>query len=130
MGLVAVIAAYIVTSRRVPIVSRRVGVTVAVRWVTVTVAVRRIAIAVGLRRDRAADYRCGNAGADPATYTPRLRRLRGNKGCCGNTGSRDNGRDRLAHGGILQDVATPQGGIANLLTLLWEKRRNVPVDVE
>src|SRR5258705_3313457 len=101
MGLVAVIAAYIVTSRRVPIVSRRVGVTVAwvavavvgriavtvvgriavtvaVRWVTVTVAVRRIAI--GLRRDRAADYRCGNAGADPATYTPRLRRLRGNKG--------------------------------------------------
>jgi hypothetical protein len=63
-----------------------------------------IAIAIGLRRQRAADYACGDAGADPATQTSRLRRLRGSKGCCGNTGSRDNGCDRLAHG-VLQDIA-------------------------
>src|ERR1700716_3045782 len=77
-GLVAVVPACIVTARRVPIVSRRVGV--AVRRVTVAVAVRRIAVtvavtvtvAVGPRRERAADYGCCNAGADPATQTPRL----------------------------------------------------------
>src|SRR5207253_7334136 len=113
-GLVAVVAACIVTSRRVPIVSRRVAIrritvtvrriTVTVRRITVTVAIRWIAIAVGLRRQRAADYACGDAGADPATQTSRLRRLRGSKGCCGNTGSRDNGCDRLAHG-VLQDIA-------------------------
>src|SRR5258708_35201733 len=121
-GLVAVvIAARIITPRRVPIVSRRVAVrritvtvrritvavrriTVTVRRITVTVAIRWIAIAVGLRRQRAADYACGDAGADPATQTSRLRRLRGSKGCCGNTGSRDNGCDRLAHG-VLQDIA-------------------------
>src|SRR6266404_2846036 len=113
-GLVAVVAARIITSRRVPIVSRRVAVrritvtvrriTVTVRRITVTVAIRWIAIAVGLRRQRAADYPCGDAGADPATQTSRLRGLRDSKGCCGNTGSRDNGCDRLAHR-VLPDIA-------------------------
>src|SRR6266536_2119462 len=119
-GLVAVVvSACIVTSRRVPIVSRRgdvavrrITVTVAVCRITVTVAVPRItgavrritgtvairwiAIAVGPRRQGAAYYACGDPGTDPATQTSRLCRLRGSKGCCGNTGSRDNGCDRLA----------------------------------
>src|SRR2546428_777672 len=106
-GLVAVVAACTVTSGRGPIISRRAAIrriTVTVRRITVTVAIRWIAIAVGLRRQRAADYACGDAGADPATQTSRLRRLRDSKGCCGNTGSRDNGCDRLAHG-FLQDIA-------------------------
>src|SRR6266705_2092212 len=103
-GLVAVVvSACIVTSRRVPIVSRRgdvavrrITVTVAVCRITVTVAVRWIAIAVSPRRQGAAYYACGDPGTDPATQTSRLCRLRGSKGCCGNTGSRDNGCDRLA----------------------------------
>src|ERR1700730_17652459 len=132
MALVAVVAACIVTSWRVPIVSRRVDVggiavrritvtvairwitvtvairwitvTVAIRWITVIVAIRWIAVTVCPRPQRAADYSSSAARADPATQTPRLRRLGGSKGCCGNTGSRDNGRDRLTHG-VLQDVA-------------------------
>src|SRR5258708_28320383 len=72
-GLVAVVAARIITSRRVPIVSRRVAVrriTVTVRRITVTV--RRITVPVAIRQ-RAADYACGDGGADPATQTSRLR---------------------------------------------------------
>src|SRR5258705_13914834 len=97
---------------------RRITITIAIRWITrgvarvavrritVTVAIRRITIAVGRRRDRATNYACGNAGTDPATQTPRLRRSRGSEGRPGNAGSRDDGRNYLTHERVLNDVAS------------------------
>src|SRR5438445_11589590 len=117
---VAVVAARVVTARSVIAavgsVRRITGAVVAVCWiavarvavrrVTVTVAIRRITIAVGRRRDRATNYACGNAGTDPATQTPRLRRFRGSEGRPGNASSRDDGRNYLTHERVLHDVAS------------------------
>jgi hypothetical protein len=61
--------------------NRRVTVRrITVRRITVTVAIHWIAIAVGLRRQRAADYACGDAGADPPTQTKLLSSQRDDTG--------------------------------------------------
>src|ERR1700730_18265398 len=106
---VAVVAARVVTARSVIAavgsVRRITGAVVAVCWIAVArVAVRRITIAVGRRRDRATNYACGNAGANPTAQTPRLCGFRGSNCRGGNAGGRDDGRNYLTHRRVLHNV--------------------------